>query len=145
MRHVRVYLISVIIMAFLGSQAYCGDQALRMINKYYYKLTEIINNNMDAPDKCVEEIDSFLDTNARWIELIRKAREIETRDKPPQISIITKRKEKKNTYLEEGVMEYAVFERAFNKFAVRYPKQAKIIEELDVHSIMRSSTELLEG
>jgi hypothetical protein len=142
MRGIKVLIILVILMVLGGSVYSSSQQAIKSTNKYYYKLTQIINKNMDDPDKCVNEMEAFMSNNAEWIGLVRKMHEIENRNKAPSTSIITKKESKEDTYFKQGLTEYSVFNRAFDKFATLYPRHAKIIKNLDIHRIIETSVEV---
>ena len=129
----------IVLIIGLFAQAVYSQEAVASINQYYGALTRILYKSMDDPDRCVKYFRAFLSKNARWIDLIRKAREFQERE--TQYTKVIGGAE--IDWKARGVTELEKYEGAFAIFAAEYPDQAAMIEKMRVHSILKSSTSLI--
>ena len=143
---ILVILLTACLLKCASAQNDIGDAA----EKFYAALAEIIQRNMDAPAKCVEEISNYYEQNKKLLGQIRKELEesifkgIPLKYTPEEIGENGMYKVKvagqeQQMRMPEGIMKYL---HAFQNFIMEHPdegiKIAEKVQQLMPKSAMES-------
>ncbi len=120
--------------AFFASTAPAENLAA-LTDKFYGGISDIMEKNMNNPDKCVREIDKYYDDNNATIlkirklteENIKKAVEFAKNFKDAPIENYEKAKSKAGDFYNENMGPTAGITRysnAMQEFAMKHPQQA---------------------
>lgn len=131
---VKVLIFAFLTMVALSSTLKAEDMNAVM-DKFYNGLAETIERNMDNPDNCVREVDSYYEANRATVEKMRKrAEEYQPQamamlnkyktmgDEAPEMKF--EQKDMTKSWASPGVIRCS---KAFNAFAMKYPQSASRI------------------
>jgi len=145
MRNMRIiksiFIMMVLITCYAFIQVEAEENIINEFNAFYNGLADIIENNMETPDKCVDEVNYYYLRNTKTIEKIRKLTEksinkvkalageydAEKLKSAEEIEKMQKNIDVMTNPLNEVPEASLRYNNALEKFAVKYPMHAVTI------------------
>lgn len=72
MERLSKYFVLLCICSFIFKGAVTAQQINSVADEFYNGLADVIENNMDAPEDCIREVDNYFAANQDKVELIRR-------------------------------------------------------------------------
>ena len=120
-----VFLVGVMLPCF-GAE----DPTLK-INEYYAHLISVVNANMDKPDDCLREVGLFLSQNGKFINGARALLSGSSSSSGGSMMSSSSNSSKKKYPLKDR------FDQVFKEFRKKHYSQARKIEDLGIHAILK--------
>ena len=135
MKRIIFLTLSFFVSLFLCIHLFAAENLATLTDKFYGGISDIMEKNMNNPDKCVREIDKYYGDNNTTIlkirklteENIKKAVEFAKNFKDAPIENYEKAKSKAGDFYNENMGPTAGITRysnAMQEFAMKHPQQA---------------------